>query len=289
MGSVGPFNNRPNKPVAERPVETRAPTLRRLSSLLLTAWIAAGLAGCATGRVPVFSVQPPVTPDRQGLAITGAGRFAAGADVAQPALATRIVWHPSFAASAAAPTGDARRAVVSLLEQRQSLVVMQDWDYSCGAAALATLLNFQHGDPATEREIALGLMARPEHVENPIIVNLRKGFSLADLKIYVDARGYRGRGLGQMSLDELVARAPAMVPIMVHGSSHFVVVRGRHGNRILFADPLFGNRTMTETQFLDAWEALGDVGRVAFVVERKDGLPPPNRLKPNTDDFLALS
>ena len=289
MGSVGPFRNRPDEPVAVRPVRNRAATLRRLSSLLLTAWIAAGLAGCATGSVPALSVQPHVEPDRQGLPITSVRGIAAGEDLAQPALATRIVWDPSFAASTAAPTGDTRRAVMSLLEQRQSLVVMQDWDYSCGAASLATLLNFQHGDPATEREIALGLMARPEYVENPFIVNMRKGFSLADLKIFVDARGYRGRGLGHMSLEELVAKAPAMVPIMVHGSSHFVVVRGRHGNRILFADPLFGNRTMTETQFLDAWEALEDVGRVAFVVERKDGLPPPNRLAPSAHDFLTHS
>jgi predicted double-glycine peptidase len=223
------------------------------------------------------------------LPITSLGGIAAGANLAQPALATRIAWQPSFAGSLAAPSNDTHRAVVSLLEQRQSLVVMQDWDYSCGAASLATLLNFQHGDPATEREIALGLMARPEYVENPLIVNLRKGFSLADLKMYVDARGYRGRGLGHMSLEELIARAPAMVPIMVRGSSHFVVVRGRHGNRILLADPLFGNRTMTESQFLEAWESLEDVGRVAFIVERKDGLPPPNRLSPNADDFLTLS
>lgn len=289
MGSVRPSKGGPDEPVAERPVQNRAPTLRRLSSLFLTAWIAAGLAGCATGSVPAFSVQPPVTPDSQGSPIPSAGGIAAGADFAQPALATRIAWQPSFGASTAASTKDSQRAVVSLLEQRQSLVVMQDWDYSCGAASLATLLNFQHGDPATEREIALGLMARPEYVENPFIVNMRKGFSLADLKIYVDARGYRGRGLGNMSLEELIERAPAMVPIMVHGSSHFVVVRGRHGNRILFADPLFGNRTMTETQFLEAWEALEDVGRVAFVVERKDGLPPPNRLEPNADEFLTLS
>ena len=193
------------------------------------------------------------------------------------------------------PGGDARaeppvrpQPVVSLLEQRQAKVVMQGWDYSCGAASLATLLNFQHGDPVTEREIALGLMGRAEYVENPFIVNVRQGFSMADLKLYVDARGYHGRGIGRLDLDSLVERAPAMVPIMVNGSSHFVVFRGRLGNRVLLADPLFGNRTMTTEQFLAAWPEHEEFGRVGFVVERKDGLPPPNRLEPAADDFLTL-
>lgn len=165
---------------------------------------------------------------------------------------------------------------------------MQSWDYSCGAASLATLLNFQHGDPVTEREIALGLMAREEYVANPILVNLRQGFSLADLKRFVDARGYRGRGLGRLDLESLTGRAPALVPILVNGSSHFVVFRGRRGNRVLLADPLFGKRTMTVEQFLAAWPEDADFGRVGFVVERRDGLPPPNRLEPAADDFLTL-
>lgn len=181
MDSVRPSRNGPGEPVAERPVRNRAVTLRRLASLFLTTWFAAGLAACATGSVPAFSVQPPVTPGSQGLPITSVGGIAARAAFSEPALATRIAWHPSFAASAAASSEDTRPAVVSLLEQRQSLLIMQSWDYSCGAASLATLLNFQHGDPVTEREIALGLMARPEYVANPIIVNIRKGFSLADL------------------------------------------------------------------------------------------------------------
>ena len=193
------------------------------------------------------------------------------------------------------PAGDSRAdpagrplQVLSLLEQRQAKVVMQGWDYSCGAASLATLLNFQHGDPVTEREIAMGLMSRADYVENPIIVNLRQGFSMADLKLYVDARGYHGRGIGRLDLDSLIERAPAMVPIMVNGSSHFVVFRGSLGNRVLLADPLFGNRTMTTEQFLGAWPEHEEFGRVGFVVERRDDLPPPNRLEPVADDFLTL-
>ncbi|MGE5319866.1 MAG: hypothetical protein ACM3KD_06790, partial [Hyphomicrobiaceae bacterium] len=35
------------------------------------------------------------------------------------------------------------RVVTSLLETRHAHVVIQEWDLSCGAAALATLLRYQ--------------------------------------------------------------------------------------------------------------------------------------------------
>ena len=39
---------------------------------------------------------------------------------------------------------------------RHDKVVVQEWDLSCGAAALATILNHQYDDPVSEREIAKG-------------------------------------------------------------------------------------------------------------------------------------
>jgi|GEM_PF-886570 len=285
MGSGRLPFGRADETAVRRSGTIRRTALPRLSRTLAAACFAVGLAGCASGGDQGLSSRVEAHAEGEALA-TGSLAGVAGGAVARMARDRRAAWRQRGPAAA---RDDARRDVVSLLEQRERLVVMQGWDYSCGAASLATLLNFQHGDPVTEREIAMGLMARPEYVENPFIVNLRQGFSLADLKLYVDARGYRGRGFGRISLDGLVDRAPAMVPIMVNGSSHFVVFRGRRANRVLLADPLFGNRTMTIEQFLAAWPDYGDHGRVAFVVERLDGLPPPNRLDPHPHDFPTLS
>jgi hypothetical protein len=95
---------------------------------------------------------------------------------------------------------DESEPVKSLLELRQRDVTVQKWDLSCGAAALATILNYQYGDRITEREVALGLMKREEYLDNPKVVQLREGFSLLDLKRFVDARGYLGIGLGKLDL-----------------------------------------------------------------------------------------
>ena len=183
---------------------------------------------------------------------------------------------------------DEAKSVRSLLEIRQNNVVVQEWDLSCGAAALATILNYQHGDPVSEREIAIGMMTREEYLENPMIVNLREGFSLLDLKRFVDTRGYKGVGLGQMTLKNLIADAPMIVPVNLQGYQHFVVFRGVLGNRVLLADPAYGNRTMLRSTFEKAWIEYAELGRVGFVVKRTDNLIPPNRLEPSPDDFVTL-
>jgi uncharacterized protein len=181
-----------------------------------------------------------------------------------------------------------RRPVKSLLEMRRDRVVVQEWDLSCGAAALATLLNYQHGDPIPEREIAKGLIQREEYIDNPALVRIRQGFSLLDLKHYVDERGYRGIGYGQLEFEDLIERAPIMLPVSFNGYNHFVVFRGTRGNRILVADPAWGNRTLTVDEFEDAWITYPEFGRVGFVVAQRDGTLPPNRLAPRSEDFVFL-
>ena len=185
--------------------------------------------------------------------------------------------------------GSDTRVVRSLAEIRTERVVLQEWDLSCGAAALATLLRFQHGDPVTEREIAVSMMRKPRYINNPILVQLRNGFSLLDLKEYADARGYEGIGFGGLELEDLVERAPIMVPINRAGYNHFVVFRGQAGNRVLLADPSFGTFTMSERRFNRVWLDLPDLGRVGFVVAHRNGrLAPPGNLAPTRREFVAF-
>jgi uncharacterized protein len=181
-----------------------------------------------------------------------------------------------------------RPPVRTLYEMRTDNVILQEWDLSCGAAALATILNFQHGDAVSERQVALGLMGRPEYVADPDLVRIRQGFSLLDLKRYVDARGYRGVGYGRMEFDDLIERAPLLVPLGLGGFNHFVVFRGILRDRVLLADPAYGNRTIPREKFERAWLDIPEMGKVGFLVERRDGLAPPNRLAPDPREFVFV-
>jgi predicted double-glycine peptidase len=218
---------------------------------------------------------------RDGLATIRAGRQGRRA-------AALLAAAVALAGSGPSPgRAEDRGPVRSMLEMRQEGVVVQQWDLSCGAAALATLLTYQHGDAVSEREITRALIRREEYLENPELVRIRQGFSLLDLKRVAEARGYTGIGYGGLSLENLVAFAPVMVPISTAGYNHFVIFRGSLGDRVLLADPAFGNRTMTIARFEAAWMDLPDLGRVGFVVTRGDEPAPPGRLAPRPELFLA--
>jgi uncharacterized protein len=196
--------------------------------------------------------------------------------------AATVLWLSGLAPvpAAGAGTGGGSAPVRSLLEMRRENVIVQDFDLSCGAAALATLLTYQHGDPVSEQEVARGLIQREEYIARPELVRLRQGFSLLDLKRYVERRGYAGIGYGQLELADLIERAPIMVPVNFNGYNHFVIFRGLVGDRALLADPAYGNRTMPVEAFEDALLDYPEFGKVGFVVARRDGVAPPNRLAP---------
>ena len=189
---------------------------------------------------------------------------------------------------AAVPPAVAAGPVRSLLEMRRESVVVQEWDLSCGAAALTTILNYQFGDMVTEREVATGMIGQERYLRNPDLLRLQNGFSLLDLKRYVASRGYVGVGLGGLAFTDLIERAPMLVPIARNGYNHFVVFRGQMGNRVLLADPAFGTITMPVARFEREWLDLDELGKVGFLVTRGDGLAPPNGLTPRADEFLTL-
>lgn len=207
---------------------------------------------------------------------------------ASRALACAVAVAALLAAAGPALAEGGSRAVTSLLEMRREQVVVQEWDLSCGAAALTTILNNQFQDPVSEREVALGLMGRAAYVKNPDLVNRRFGFSLLDLKRYADGRGYLGVGYGGMNLDDLVERAPVIVPVRLNGYNHFVVFRGLYRDRVLLADPAWGNRTLPRGKFVDAWIDYGNLGHVGFLVKHADGSRPPNRMPARPSDFTFL-
>lgn len=170
--------------------------------------------------------------------------------------------------------------VRSLLEIRRENVIVQQWDASCGAAALATLLTFQHGDPVDEKTVAQGMLRSTD----PLRVRHRGGFSLLDLKRYADSRGFRSQAYREAAPADLEDFKPAIVPVNFNGFPHFVIYRGRAGDSVLLADPGFGNRVLPAATFEAAW-----VDGIAFVVQRRDGAAPPNQLGVQQNDFTVAA
>lgn len=183
---------------------------------------------------------------------------------------------------------ETRQTVLSMIEKRHKNVVLQQWELSCAAAALATILRYQHGIPATERSVALGMLSRKEYLSNPDLLRIRQGFSLLDLKRYVDKLGYEGLGLGQLTFTDLIEHAPIIVPVNLNGYPHFVVFRGATTSSVLIADPAFGNVTMPVYKFIDGWINYKDINHVGFVVTESGKLAAPGKLMADALEFVTL-
>lgn len=154
---------------------------------------------------------------------------------------------------------------------------MQQWDISCGAAALATLLRYHLGDPVTETDVARGMLRTTDALR----VRTRGGFSLLDMKRYARGRGFEAEGYTGLTLDDARRLAPLIVPMHIANYDHFVVLRGIAGGDALIADPAFGNRRIALAAFQSLWHRK----RLGFVVKGSGGT---NDLQPRSDDFVAV-
>lgn len=146
--------------------------------------------------------------------------------------------------------GGARLAlpVASIKEMRFKTTLRQQYDFSCGSAALATLLKHHYGYPVTEQQVFEQMFVHGDRAR------IRKeGFSLLDMQRFLAARGFRADGF-HLPLRELIdAKLPAIVLVADHGYHHFVVIKGVVGERILIGDPAKGTRVLSREEFESIW------------------------------------
>lgn len=130
-------------------------------------------------------------------------------------------------------------------------LVRQRTDFSCGAAALATIFNYAFGRETTEQQVLVNML----RVADPDIVR-QKGFSLLDMKTYAQSVGYQAEGyrVDYATLRKL--EVPSIVLLDIRGYKHFVVVRRAWDDRVAIGDPALGNMTMTRPRFEEAWNGI---------------------------------
>lgn len=151
-----------------------------------------------------------------------------------------------------------RKPVQSLKALRLRQTVAQSRDFSCGAAALATLLNYHFGQKLTEEDVILGMFKHGEQAE------IRKrGFSLLDMKRYVQTINYQGEGYKVPELKLLQKlTAPVVTIVETNLFKHFVVLRGMDDKYAYISDPSWGNRKVALEDFEKIW-----VQKIIFVVQ----------------------
>ena len=155
--------------------------------------------------------------------------------------------------------GDVTLPVTSIKQARLAGTLLQKFDFSCGSAAIATLLTHHYGTPIDEQTVFAQMYVHGDQAKIQ-----REGFSLLDMKRFLASLGFQADGFEQ-PLDKLLeARIPAIVLINENGYQHFVVVKGLQGDRVLVGDPAQGTRAFSRTDFESLWQS-----KLLFVIHNR--------------------
>ncbi|MEM6415769.1 MAG: C39 family peptidase [Pseudomonadota bacterium] len=141
--------------------------------------------------------------------------------------------------------------VASVQERKFSTVTKQQYDFSCGSAALSTLLTHHYGIPTTETEAfeAMWRVGDKKRIE-------KLGFSLLEMKSYLESINLKADGF-KITTDRLSEiGVPGIALIDVRGYRHFVVVKGITKKTILLGDPSVGVVSVPRSRFEKRWDGV---------------------------------
>lgn len=129
-------------------------------------------------------------------------------------------------------------------EIRDGGVVKQEYDFSCGAASMATLLRGAYGVVVSEAEL-LETMGKQDG---------RASFE--DMATIFEKLGFYARGYISTFSQLSKIKIPVILYVKHRRYDHFTVLRGIDENTVWLADPSVGNQTLSRTQFLSMWETV---------------------------------
>ncbi len=130
-------------------------------------------------------------------------------------------------------------------------IVRQRYDFSCGSAAVATLLTHHYGLETPEQA---PFAAMWKAGNKPMIK--KSGFSMFDMKNYLDSIGFQAQGY-RMDIAALrKSNRPSIVLLDLKGFKHFVVVKGFRDNVIVLGDPIRGLTKYDVRDFAKMWNGI---------------------------------
>jgi uncharacterized protein len=166
-------------------------------------------------------------------------------------------------------------------ERQNRLTVRQRFDFSCGGAALATILTHYFSRPTREEDVILKFRIRYPTKE-AWIDRAREGFSFDDIIFAAEKLGFRGQG----ALVPFEALEKLSGPVIVHLDKkiveHFAVLRSLKDGRAYLSDPMAGQRTMLDDAFKAEY-----TGRALAIWDPKKPLPANARLDTIVDGLSA--
>ena len=151
------------------------------------------------------------------------------------------------------------KQITSWSEMRDKNLTKQEYDYSCGAASLSSILEHYYGlENASEKEIldfvllSKGIdINQKETIELNDEMKQKAHLSFYDMVEYAERRGFKAFGLA-VDLPALSAlKSPVIIYVKVRNIEHFSVLKGIDSRFVYLADPSFGNIKVSIAKFVE--------------------------------------
>ncbi|EJL06400.1 MULTISPECIES: C39 family peptidase [Pseudomonas] len=143
------------------------------------------------------------------------------------------------------------KQVQSVRERKFADLVEQKTDFSCGAAALATVLRQAYWLDVDEEHVIKGMLATADQD-----LVRTQGFSMLDMKRYLESIGMRARGY-RIPPEKLEAvTIPVVVLMDIRGYKHFVVMQRAQKDWVYVGDPVLGHKRYSHEDFVKGWNGI---------------------------------
>ena len=149
----------------------------------------------------------------------------------------------------------------SFFELKNENLVRQNYEQSCGAASLATMINLIDDENLSEFDV-LKLMSEKELYTDMV--------SFADLEAVLSKLGYENKSykINKESLDKLINTAMIVKIEDDPRFPHFIVLIKHKGDFLEILDPSHGRYISSKREFLRLWDRE-DKGGYALLIKPK--------------------
>ncbi|EAL3906962.1 peptidase C39 [Campylobacter upsaliensis] len=152
--------------------------------------------------------------------------------------------------------------VKSYQEIKNEKVIRQNYEESCGAASLATLINILDDSNLTELDLLKAMSGQQLYTDM---------VSFADLNDAVKKLGFQSKSY---KIDRKILESIMSVPILVKIEDdprfpHFVVIINHKGNYLQIFDPSYGKYISSKREFYSVWDRYNKGGFALIINPKK--------------------
>lgn len=167
--------------------------------------------------------------------------------------------------------------ITSWKARRDQAIVKQGFDYSCGAATLATILHL-YGNQATELQLLQAM-------------NIQDWMtSFEEMAGVLPSLGFKAQGLA-VSFEQLAQlQVPVIAYLRLEGKTHFTILLGASEDFVWLGDPSWGNRLLSKPHFLKLWQTPSSPtgGKILVVLPMDNKEPEREGLRMPASGVLGI-